>query len=132
MNEIFNWPTIHEVRAYIKRFETDFNDYSPLGLMGYTVKQNSNLTKVDRQNILKRAFIDSDFSYIHGYDWGYKGTPNRLKCIASHLTMLIRNAKRRSRNYEQAIERWEEDLDFLKMNFYDERCAVEFYWSKIK
>ena len=132
MDEIFLWPTIHEVRAYVNRFEGDFHDQSPLGLMGYTVRMNSGLTQEDRQNILNRAFIDSDFNYVEYYDWGYKGTPNRLKCIASHLAMLIKNSKRQSRNMDQAIERWDEDLEYLRKEFYDNRCAAEFSWCDIQ
>ena len=63
-------------------------------------------------------------------EWYAPKTPWRLKKIAYCLATFAQNAKRRenSDSYWQSIEDWEDDLAWLKRNFYDGVYDSKFVW----
>lgn len=132
MSETFDWPSFRDVKRYLKLFDADLNEISPLGYIGYSVGKSSTLTKNKRRTILRKAFLEEDFEELKEYDWGEKQSPKRLEAIARHIASLIRNFRRQdSKNYNAAIQDWKEDLDYLKSEFYDDKYADEFVWVKV-
>ena len=63
-------------------------------------------------------------------EWNAPKTPWRLKKIANCLATFAKNAKRRSNSdsFRQAIEDWEDDLAWLKRNFYTGIYDSKFVW----
>lgn len=84
---------------------------------GYKVGLNG-LGENQRRQILDRIFLYplppiNDDRYIK--DWGEPATEVRLKKLLDSITAFIRNAKRRNKeNYNEAIQDWEADLNYLK------------------
>tara|TARA_R110002049_G_scaffold297174_1_gene485975 strand:+ start:491 stop:1918 length:1428 start_codon:yes stop_codon:yes gene_type:complete len=134
MSEVFKWPNISlsEVKLYLSRFEKEYYDESPLKKLGYQVGKSSELEKRERQNILRKAFKSIPAANLEPYKWGTNNSPKRLESIATHLAHQIKNFRRiKTRNYFYAIQDWKDDLDFLKSEFYDDKCADAFIWVKV-
>tara|TARA_R100001143_G_C3361001_1_gene135703 strand:- start:8939 stop:10366 length:1428 start_codon:yes stop_codon:yes gene_type:complete len=131
MGEIISWPEWSDVKNYFKRFDADLREAGPFEYIDYRVGKSSSLSIHQRQQKLRDAFLTEDFTGLDNYDMGLKGSPKRLQRISKHLIWLIRNAHRKSSDMTQAISDWENDLEFLRNEFYDDKCAAEFLWSDI-
>ena len=102
-----------------------------LAAMGYHVgKKGLNVSA--RHSILQTAYTNSvPFVEMDNMkEWNAPKTPWRLKKIADCLATFAQNAKRRvnSDSYWQSIEDWEDDLAWLKRNFYDGVYDSKFVW----
>lgn len=93
---------------------------SPLKLMGYTVGTNG-LAEGARRRILNSAF-KGDLPKAHSLEymekWGEPKTSGRLQQIAKEIASFVKLHKRQRTPPLAAIEHWEEDLDWLKAEFY--------------
>lgn len=94
----------------------------------YRVGQEGAVVTV-RQRALDRIIsieLDAkifEMSYIK--QWGLPGSVARLMKLANTIAALCRNAKRSSKNFEQAIADWEDDLSYLKIKYFDQRLNLE-------
>ena len=102
-----------------------------LAAMGYHVGSKG-LDVSSRHKILQNAYITAvPFVEIDNMkEWNAPKTPWRLKKIAYCLATFAKNAKRRSnsKSYWQSIEDWEDDLAWLKRNFYTGIYDSKFVW----
>lgn len=131
MSDIFNWPSFNDVKKYLRNFEVNFRSVSPLGDIGYSVAQYAGLSKHERQTKLRDAFLKRDFKQLKEYDWAEKGSHLRLKAIANHIAGQIRMKGHTSQDNSEAIEKWKEDLDYLKSEFYDGKFVDDFIWPTL-
>lgn len=128
----FEWPTTEifprwEGRAILS--SDGWPNASPLKILGYNVSQKENLSCKTRQKILEFAFASSWLPWVESQDymmkWGGAETPARLKRMADHLATMGRN--QRLRTHLTALRKYDEDLEFLKIRFY-EPMSFEFGW----
>ena len=103
-----------------------------LAMMGYHVGRVHGIGVFLRHEILKSAYI-SDIPFVecdYMKAWSVPKTHWRLKKIAYCLASFAKNAKRKSNwySYSQCIEEWEDDLAWLKRNFYDGVYDSKFEW----
>lgn len=127
----FPWPTS---KIDFSGGSTEFDpvalqEVGLLKYLGYTTGIKGE-RKDRRQTILRRAYT----AQIHGLDlpenylreWGHPQTSERLLKLGNVISSLARNAKRRENPPRDAIRDWEEDLEWLKENFY--KGAYRFQW----
>lgn len=129
MDEIVSWPDIDTVKLYLTKFKeySPWNEESPLSRLGYHVGKTSNLTVDKRRKILSHAFLSASSSQLNSNDWGMKGSPIRLYKIISFLNQRIKIARGYiDKDFNQAINDWSSDLEFLYDKFYEEKYADEF------
>jgi len=101
---------------------------SPLRVLGYRVGK-SGLSSAQRQSILSQAFeepLPNVGNYEYMQQWGEPGSPVRLHKIADLLASSCRNMKHRSNPSEEAIAVWEQDLAWLRRQYYHGRMT--FAW----
>jgi hypothetical protein len=129
INSYFDWPFYDEVLSDEgPNIEITSVEKSPLKLMGYTVGKNGE-EKNYRRQILKEAYLgkipwtESD-EYMKA--WGRAQTRRRLWRISHHLAMLIKKARRKD-NMNEAINHWEQDLNWLYRKFYLAN-GMDFKW----
>lgn len=111
------WPST-EIMGSGGTYEWDtdhWSEESPLrARFGYSVAKSIGLTARQRQRILERALTT-------------KNDPLDLYQVAYHIAWLIRSSKwAEDGRYDDAIAKWEEDLDYLKRTFYDD----SFRWPR--
>ena len=130
-SESFKWPNTDVVLGGGGLLIHDFDvpEESPLKLLGYTTGR-SGAGRTTRRRILRRAYHD-ELPEVHSRDymakWGSPHTSNRLRAIATHIASLTRNAKRKNAaNMSLAISHWEEDLQYLRREFY--AGVYDFSW----
>jgi len=104
-------------------------DQSPLNAMGYKVGKTG-VIETDRRRLLVAAFIgDLPFVVSAGYmeEWGPPNSAQRLRRIADHLASSIAKASSRSNrdSFQEAIDDWLSDLDWLEATFYHGRFAFD-------
>ncbi|WP_145218989.1 hypothetical protein [Planctomycetes bacterium TBK1r] len=117
-----------------KESEIDRVAASPIHKLGYRVGKQGVSTST-RRTILSNAFtgeipfIKSD-SYMK--EWGGPRTSKRLRRIAQLLASNINNCAKRanSMSYQEAIEDWRDDLEWLKRNYYN--GVHRFDWPSAK
>ncbi len=107
----------------------DWPSESPLHAMGYHVGKDG-VPRVSRRAILRKAFEEALPAVgPDGYmdEWDDPRTPGRLGKIAESIASHCRNMKRRgSGRSDEAIKNWEDDLAWLKQEFY--RGHFRFLW----
>lgn len=86
-----------------------YKSQSILALKGYTVQANSELSKSDRQNILKEC-IDSGIVQIHD--------------VLQFLNWLVRSREPLPK-YSNAISKWKDDIAFVQNYKKEERETVK-------
>lgn len=96
--------------------------------LGYQVGTNGT-DRVKRRRILRNAFIGRlpnvvDDSYMQG--WGEPNTKKRLRKLAYSIASFTCLSKRKRNPSQKAIDDWEEDLAWLKKEFYHGRFT--FSW----
>lgn len=95
----------------------------PLRRSGYQVGKTGE-TITARQNVLKEVFAEAreEFpgTYPLGYldKWGKPESGMRLEKMARSIATFCRNQKKMSNPSKQAISDWENDLQWLKREFY--------------
>ena len=100
----------------------------PLKHMKYGVGRNG-ISRSLRQKILRRAFtsiLPGLWSREYMEEWGSPNSSERLQKLANTLASLATLAKRRTNPLEQAIDEWEDDLAWLRDEFYHGRFT--FAW----
>lgn len=128
----WKWPTTEAFPAENqKSWDGDFKPVSALGLFGYTVGKTNGWREDLRQEFLM-DFIELELPQIveenDGDKYGDPLTSKRLEAVANLLASHIRNAKRRdSHSMRFAISDWEDDLAFLKEQYYV-RAGLRFSW----
>lgn len=104
-------------------FGSSSNDYAfgwqeshPLRyIYGYSVQKG--ISEIERQIALRQAIRKNGLG---------------LRAVAEHIAWLIKERKRhRGNRMEEAIERWEDDLDWLYENFY-KKSLYSFIWPDIE
>jgi hypothetical protein len=131
-NDYFKWPTtiIIESNNQLNNMPIE-DDNGLLKFYGYSVGNNG-INYIDRVEILKFIYNEdlvkvNNNSYMN--EWGNKKSAKRLKKMAYCLATFVKNAKRRiNANMQNAINDWEKDLAFLKIEFYDNR--YNFDWPQ--
>jgi hypothetical protein len=82
-------------------------------IYGYSVDAREGLSMAQRQQCLRKA--------VAGLG---------LRTTAEHIAWLIKNAKRRHDDHmHNAIEKWEDDMDWLHDTFY-KKSIHRFIWPK--
>jgi len=123
----FEWPT---TETHPKLFGTSillstegWPAESPLKIMGYNVSQMDNLSASDRQRILGFCFSSPRLPWVKnlGYmkEWGQASSASRLKKMAHLLASMGR--KMRNRTNTLALGKYNQDLAYLKSNYYDDK-----------
>ena len=97
----------------------EWQQESPLVLMGYRVGKTKGLPVFERQDILRKAFDDhipNAFDPDYMATWGTPGTRQRYNKIVEHLTHQIELRQGR-RNMRAAVADWEADLSWFRKTF---------------
>lgn len=126
----FTWPIsssdLESIDYSISEIDpSDWDEESPLRKLGYTVKEGA-LSEQQRHNLLTRAFSEPLDEYLNSSHekerWGKANSAQRLYAIASFISWL--NGFQGS-NKPGASERWRNDLQWLKEEFYLRRMKFE-------
>ena len=119
------WPGTEAIPSH-GNGEGDFSrpDTSPLKHFGYSVGQNGENSTTRRKALrktytTKRKALPGEYSAEYINKWGPAESGVRLKRIADHIATTCRNFRKRSGNYDLAIEQWEADLRWLKTKYYN-------------
>jgi len=111
------------------------HEASALKLMGYTVGKSQGKPPKARKDFLDAFFSNSLPGWVEKHfpgEYGMPGSEQRLRKMANVLAANTRNFKRNDREtYRFAISDWEEDLEYLKTNYYD-GGSLYFPWPPIE
>lgn len=128
----FRWPStaINQDSSHALS-GTHFNyEEGLLKYMGYTVGQQGAYRNQRREvlNYVYNGILPKVRSQEYMDEWGKPQTAERLQKMANSLASFVRNARRRQNaDFRQAIQEWEEDLAYLKEQYYD---ASDFRWPE--
>ncbi len=137
-HRIFTWPEIftpdgrnddYEVKTF--EWSGSLAEESPLAKMGYTVRADG-ISQPKRREILKAAFSSSQMDRYLLTDvdrkrWGRANTAQRLYSI-SHLISWLAGFQGPSK--PEAKYKWEDDLSWLKKEFYLSNNRMNFLWPR--
>lgn len=120
------WPTtlVEQVDARGKVIKSmpQLRARSPLGYVGYKVGHTEGLSKDDRRDVLTNFFESKLHPRLHEIFSNELGQPSsmvRLLKMANIIAGVCKLAKRRNdSSLDYSIDCWEEDLEFLKENFF--------------
>ena len=129
MSHSFEWPSIkhRETIRIDVELGKGWRDTSPLTAKGYHAGKTYSLSSKNRRDILTSVFcshleFSEEFPEYEISEWGDPESSDRLKKMASHITWVM--GIHSSHTY--AVEDWQEDLDWMKKEFYDPRFS--FRW----
>lgn len=129
LNQQFPWPesTYEDAPPGNWHPITGLEDASsPLYKLGYSVAQSSGLSPTKRYQLLEQGLREPTLPWCisddYMADWGEAQSRTRLRRIAWHLHLMSRRFKR----HEDAVARWENDLNWLERTFY--RSIYRFRW----
>ena len=116
----FSWPSTVANMADGDLPESQWPQMGMLKAVGYSVGANGLMT-ASRQRLLKHVYIQvlpyvESKSYVA--EWGEPKSGSRLKKMAETLAAFARNAKRQKIDKSIAISEWEQDLAWLKDEYY--------------
>jgi hypothetical protein len=117
----FRWPSTLVPSRGSGLFDADLLRVGYLKYKGYAVGKTG-LTASARRRTLRSVYFDAIPAVFppHYVDaWGRPASSKRLQKIAESIAAFCRNSKRKFRPPMHAIEDWEEDLAWLKQEFYD-------------
>ena len=133
MDESFVWPS---TEAFNGEGSINTEEWAQIGLlkyMGYTVGANGE-SSTTRREILAEVFNLSTLPNLESPEkmqqWGSPKSGGRLRKMANTLASLTQRSKRNSNDTEEAIADWEDDLAWLKKNYYDGKFSRKFTWPK--
>jgi hypothetical protein len=124
----FGWPVKHVgTNGVLHEFVgQDFSAESPLHRLGYNTSEGK-LTTAERRELLAQMFNESNEHLFETTRervvWGKRMTQQRLYAMSKHLTWLC---SLRKNTAPRAVEKWAQDLKWLKQNFY--KSAMQFKW----
>jgi hypothetical protein len=93
------------------------------------------LTDQERRQALRRTLESERGEFPDHYpddktkQWGAPGSSARLRMIAGELARQCRAAKKNSNDTSAAVGCWEDDLNWLKDNFYNP-MTFSFRWPQ--
>lgn len=124
----FDWPTTLVFQGEGQLSDGDWPDQSPLASLGYRV--GSKAPSRDRRRELLRIAFTSALPQVispqYMEKWGRPNSSQRLHQIATHLASMCRNFKGRSTgDYATAVRHYQNDLAWLKDEFYRGRFSFE-------
>lgn len=121
--QYFQWRDSDDILGYeVKRLSKDF-DWEKEGLLkafGYHVGESSSLTPYKRSRILASLFEGKLGNYKAGLEdeWGSACSSERLRKITHSIAYFAKSKKGIPKDYRQAINDWEDDLQFLYDKYY--------------
>ncbi|EGQ7998529.1 hypothetical protein LH709_001086 [Vibrio vulnificus] len=116
----FKWPSTLAYESSENIPEVDWPQVGMLKGVGYSVGAKG-LPTAQRRELLSNIMsqqLPYVTSYAYRQEWGEPNTTARLKKLANTIANLAKNSKRSSNNTSIAISEWEEDLRWLKENYY--------------
>ncbi|AYV22758.1 hypothetical protein [Vibrio mediterranei] len=129
LSESFKWPSTYAIHTENNLPEIQWPKVGMLNAVGYKVGSDG-LSLVERTSTLKQVYgqtLPEVESRKYVSEWGEPFTEKRLRKLAYTIASLARNAKRRKRsNMQLAIEHWEADLNWLKLEYY---IPMSHMWS---
>lgn len=114
----FRWPTTDAPGGDGSLVLKELPKIGPLKALGYEVGKDAR-GPAQRHRLLTKAFLE-DLPQVQDVgEWGANNSSQRLRKIADSIATFARNAKRRgSTSWGDAILRWENDLEYLRVNHY--------------
>ncbi|MGJ3258007.1 MAG: hypothetical protein ACFE0S_00250 [Rhodospirillales bacterium] len=132
VDDYFEWPSVEVYfGSTVNPFNEALNESGALSLLGYTVRVDGPDSR-QRRRLLTLLFegglaLPSELSEEYLRDWGKPASAVRLRKLAYSLASFTKQQKRKRHPSSQAIEKWVDDLEFLKVNFYAQ-FVREFNW----
>jgi len=130
----FPWPSTRAPRGLGAIDSAGWLKEGMLSFMGYRVGSTNGMEVDERQQLLAAIFdgpLPPVFPRRYMAEWSRPSAPGRLRKMAETLAAFARNGKRRDdAAMDQAVEDWEEDLDFLFHEFY--RGRFGFAWPRVQ
>ena len=120
--DYFVWPET-DIKGLAKLNGKFSSDEGLLSYSGYHVGKKGAMRSIRREilgGIIKRESFSNDIASEIVEKWGEAESSTRLRKMAETIAMLARNFKGREdySSYAEAINQWEEDLDWLKTTYY--------------
>ncbi|MCF1464047.1 hypothetical protein FS827_22340 [Agrobacterium vitis] len=114
----FRWPTTVASGGNGTLVLQELPAIGPLKALGYAVGKGSP-GPAQRHQLLTKAFLQ-DLPEVEGVkEWGANDSSRRLQKMAESIAAFVRNAKRRRKtSWDDAIVRWENDLEYLRVKHY--------------
>lgn len=116
---------------------TDFQMHSTsaLKVFGYTVGVTAGWPERKRHKFLA-DFMEIELPQkiisLYGNHYGQPNSAERLRSVANLLAHLIISRRRQNEaNFQQAIDDWISDLEFLHSEYYSEIMEDEFNWPDL-
>ncbi|OCH02945.1 hypothetical protein [Aliivibrio fischeri] len=124
----FKWPSTLAYESSGNIPEVDWPQVGMLKGVGYSVGAKG-LPTTERRELLSNV-MSQQLPYVTSYayrrEWGEPNTTARLKKLANTIASFAKNSKRSPNNTSIAISEWEDDLKWLKENYYKNR---KYSWS---
>jgi hypothetical protein len=124
----FDWPTTVVQSGGGSELQADWLQIGFLKYLGYAVGQNGG-SEDERHDVLRKAYtaqrLPTVFPPEYRSEWGRPRSSVRLHKMAYSIASFCRNGKRRSHPIERAIAEWEEDLEWLRVKYYEGRYQFE-------
>ncbi len=106
-----------------------------MAYLEYHVGKTSSASTKMRQVILARIFegvLPPAFPRDYMEQWDKQSSPSRLRKMAASIAAFARNARRRQDgNLDEAIQHWEQDLQFLRERYYEGKFNFDWPATKI-
>ncbi|WP_135444955.1 hypothetical protein [Vibrio tasmaniensis] len=116
----FKWPSTLAYESNGSIPEADWPQVGMLKGVGYSVGAKG--LPIGKRHELLSNVMHQQLPYVisHTYrrEWGEPSSTARLKKLANTIASLAKNSKRSPNNTLEAISDWEEDLRWLKENYY--------------
>lgn len=133
----WEWPIVNAPPASTNgKFSGDFREFSALKLFGYTVGKTNGWSSGRRRRFLS-DFIERplprEVETYFGNEYGSPMSTDRLRKVAETIAYNCVLRKRRdARMFAQAIADWENDLDFLRQEYYEKRGMKFMPWPSTR
>jgi hypothetical protein len=133
-DDYFKWPTTDAPKSSSRLATFEAQGEGILSYLEYRVGKTNGLPTKVRRAILERVFIGKlppVFSRAYMEAWGTPKSTRRLQKAAECIAAFARNAKRRDDDrFEQAIQEWESDLEWLYNRYYVDQ--FQFAWPSLR
>ncbi len=130
----FDWPTTEVYGGGGSELTPDWLKLGFLRGLGYSVGRSGGLEE-ERRQLLAQASrmrrLPAAFPSWYRDEWGRSSSSLRLQKLVQTIAALCRNAKRRLQHnmeMEMAIGEWDDDLDWLRVTYFEGR--YQFEWPK--
>ncbi len=128
----FKWPSTIATDGNTPINEHEWPQVGLLKFKGYTVGTKGGNSEL-RRKILSEIFSLSAIPHLNSQsyidEWGKSNSSARLRKMAESIAAFCRNAKRKNAaDMDDAIQEWEDDLRWLKQQYYLGRFDKSFAW----